>query len=279
MRRFVHFVDNSESETTTDRYYKIRPLMEKIRERCLELDGDEEKYSIDETMVPYKGKKAGGLRQFMKDKPSRWGFKMFVRSGTSGMIYDFMPCSGDSTFDRVQFSTKEENFLFSEKCIVALAKTIPNPPLHALYFDNFYSSIRLMLHLRNHYGLLSLGTFRPNRTEGANTKFVTDRELVKRGRGSYDELVHESRKDSATGIYVCGLKTSRIYKEMGERRKSEERRSMSQSNLRVQLLHGWCRSWRYAVCTISYTLAVSSVLHADLRVFDGCCPRELLVVI
>ena len=46
--------------------------------------------SVDEMMVPYKGKKAGNLRQYLNKKPKKWGFKFFVLSGVSGMVYDFL---------------------------------------------------------------------------------------------------------------------------------------------------------------------------------------------
>ncbi|CAF4773039.1 unnamed protein product [Pieris macdunnoughi] len=45
-------------------------------------------------MIPYKGRKAGNRKQYMKDKPSKWGFKNYVRAGVSGMIYDFILYAG-----------------------------------------------------------------------------------------------------------------------------------------------------------------------------------------
>jgi len=107
-----------------DRFFKIRPLIEKIRQVCLSIP-EEGKFSIDEMMIAYKGKKAGSLRQ---EKPIRWGFKFFVRAGTSGIIYDFLPFSGENTFDKIQFTRKElEKFTFSSFCVLALCKTIKNP--------------------------------------------------------------------------------------------------------------------------------------------------------
>lgn len=64
----------------SDRYFKIRPVMEKIRQNCLKTE-EEEQYSIDEMMMPYKGKKAGNRRQYLPNKPKKWGFKNFVRAG------------------------------------------------------------------------------------------------------------------------------------------------------------------------------------------------------
>lgn len=66
IRRFLHFADNSLEDT--DRYYKVRPIAEKIRKNCL-LQENENKFSIDEMMIAYKGRKAGNRKQYMKDKP------------------------------------------------------------------------------------------------------------------------------------------------------------------------------------------------------------------
>jgi hypothetical protein len=47
--------------------------------------------AIYEMMVPYKGTRAGNLRQYIQDKPHKWGFNIFVRAGISGIFYDFLP--------------------------------------------------------------------------------------------------------------------------------------------------------------------------------------------
>ncbi|CAG9563425.1 unnamed protein product [Danaus chrysippus] len=77
--RFLHFADNSLEDT--DRYYKVRPIAEKIRKNCL-LQENENKFSIDEMTIAYKGRKAGNRKQYMKDKPNKWGFKNYVRGGS-----------------------------------------------------------------------------------------------------------------------------------------------------------------------------------------------------
>lgn len=66
IRRFLHFVDNT--EVTDDRYFKLRPLLEKVRRNCLQFE-EECDFSIDEMMVAYKGTRAGNRRQYMPKKP------------------------------------------------------------------------------------------------------------------------------------------------------------------------------------------------------------------
>lgn len=61
-------------------------------------------------MVPYKGTRAGSRRQYLPKKPKKWGFKIFVRAGVSGLIYDFIPYAGEDTF-RGRCFTDYENSL------------------------------------------------------------------------------------------------------------------------------------------------------------------------
>lgn len=58
----------------------------------------ETRFSIDEMIVPYKGKKVGNRKQYIKNKPRKWGFKIFVRAGTTGFVYDFLIYGGEDTF-------------------------------------------------------------------------------------------------------------------------------------------------------------------------------------
>lgn len=68
LSRFIHFQDNQTSDPTQDRLCKVTPVLEHIRKKCLEIES-ENKFSIDEMMVPYKGTKAGSLRQYLPSKP------------------------------------------------------------------------------------------------------------------------------------------------------------------------------------------------------------------
>ena len=48
---------------------------------------------IDEQIVPSKTKRSG-IRQCNPKEPVKWGFKMFVKVGTSGIVYNFFLHSG-----------------------------------------------------------------------------------------------------------------------------------------------------------------------------------------
>ncbi|KAI8437381.1 hypothetical protein MSG28_011717 [Choristoneura fumiferana] len=111
-------------------------FLEKIRKNCLAQER-ETKFSIDEMMKPYKGKKAGNRRQYMKDKPTKWGFKNYVRAGVSGMIYDFILYGAEDTFRGYTFTEKEASVGFGAQIVLALCKSIKKKPA-TVYCDNFF---------------------------------------------------------------------------------------------------------------------------------------------
>lgn len=130
-------------------------------------------------MIPYKGKKAGSKRQYIKSKPKKWGFKFFIRAGVNGCIYDFLPYGSDSTFNNIHFNDVEHKYFgLGPKVVLALSSTIPNKPLSTMHFDNFFTTPELIHHLRKEYGILSLGTVRQNRLR--NSPLLDNKKLKKK---------------------------------------------------------------------------------------------------
>ncbi|KAK0147717.1 PiggyBac transposable element-derived protein 3 [Merluccius polli] len=84
----IHFQDNLNvsEDAKKDKVWKLRPWLEKLRQRFLCIP-PEECHAVDEIMVPFKGK--SHLRCYMPGKPHKWGFKMWGRAGQSGYLYDF----------------------------------------------------------------------------------------------------------------------------------------------------------------------------------------------
>lgn len=193
IRRFLRFCDNSlyDPLTEIDRFFKIRPFVEKLRENFLKIE-PENNYSVDEMMIPHKGKRCGSIKQYMPKKPKKWGFKVFVRCGTSGIAYDFILYGGESTFFDKTFSpTEEALFGVSAKFVVALCQTIQNIPA-AVYCDNFFTSLELIEYLREEKGILCVGTINQNRLR--NLQFTSDKELMKKGRGSFEQYSDNKNK-------------------------------------------------------------------------------------
>ena len=66
---------------------KILPLHQHMKAKCKELYQPLQQVSINKRMVESKARTK--FRQYMKDKPSKWGFKYWVISDPSAYTYDF----------------------------------------------------------------------------------------------------------------------------------------------------------------------------------------------
>nr|CAI5853808.1 unnamed protein product [Callosobruchus analis] len=204
LRRFIHFQDNN-LDTQGDPLFKIRPLLEKVRQNCSKIK-PENMFSIDEMMVAYKGSKAESIRQYVPKKPKKWGFKMFVRAGVSGIVYDFLLYTGAKTFDNIEFTDIENSFDLGGKVVLALCKAIETKQDTTVYFDNFFTSLDLLVFLKREFGLSSLGIIRSNGLKGCILE--NDKSLLRKGRGSLDYKV-----DNHAGVAVVKRADSKYIKE------------------------------------------------------------------
>ena len=95
--RYIHFNDNSQMKPRDDPEYdpifKVSPLLNRIR-AAMSVVEQEEMHSIDEQIIPFKGRSR--YKQYMKNKPHKWRFKVFARAGVSGLVYDFVLYTGKS---------------------------------------------------------------------------------------------------------------------------------------------------------------------------------------
>jgi len=145
LTRYIHFNDNSKAVTNRedqnyDRYFKVCPLLNLLREACLKIE-PEEKTSIDEQIIQYEGRNS--LRQYLPKKPQKWGFKVLARCGVSGITYDF--CLYDGKGPTVEQSCGYQPGDF----VVKLCETLAKGKSFKVYFDNC-SVIKTLLHTRCH---------------------------------------------------------------------------------------------------------------------------------
>ena len=163
LRRIVHFNDNSQIHTTIDRFYKIRPILTKIRNSFLSVT-QTPKQSVDEVMVGFKGKTAGNLRQYIKTKPTKWGYKLFCRASDDGFIHDMIIYQGKTTFPAhpEPLEEAEKAMPMSNQVVSVLARSMSPKRLRAIYADNFFTSINLVRHLQS-LNCRYTGTARENR--------------------------------------------------------------------------------------------------------------------
>ena len=184
IKRFLHFNNNNDmklaGEAGFDKLFKIRPVLDKIRNQLL-LVPKEEHLVVDEQIIPTKCHHH--LKQYNPAKPHKWGFKNFVLSGVSGFSYDF------DIFAGAQSDTYPEgapNLGVSGNVVSRLSATVPKGKNYKLFFDNWFNSPNLEVYLMKN-GILALGTVRINRVP--NSKMPTEKELKSQGRGSMVEKV------------------------------------------------------------------------------------------
>ena len=87
LKRYLHFVDNNSQSANGNRFFKLRSVLDVLQERFLEAVTPEEFHSIDEQIIPFKGRHSS--KQYIPKKPKPWGFKVWVRAGSSGYTYRF----------------------------------------------------------------------------------------------------------------------------------------------------------------------------------------------
>lgn len=186
IRQFLHFNNNElhlpRDHENHDRLHKLRPLIDHLNNKFSSV-ALEAKLSIDEQLCSTK------LRHFMKQylpmKPHKWGFKLFVLCGISGFAYFFEVYSGQENSEIRRLIT-EPDLGACANIVVRLARIIPKNLSYQLFFDNYYTTLDVLVYLAEN-GILSMGTVRRNRVP--NCKLPTEKDLKKEMRGTSYEFV------------------------------------------------------------------------------------------
>lgn len=159
IKKYLSFQDESQrkrkGEAGYDPLFRIRTLANKLNER-FDFVPKTARLCVDEQMCSTKTKHH--LRQYMPNKPHKWGVKLFVLCDSNGYAYRFEIYNGAG--DNVILPDTPDLGATSN-IVIRLSQTIPNFVHHILYFDNFYTSLPLLVYLRAR-GIYSLGTVRGN---------------------------------------------------------------------------------------------------------------------
>lgn len=156
IRSNLHFCNNAEVRDTNspnyDRAYKIRPVMEHLNSSFQNALNNTKEQSIDEHMIKFKGHNV--MKQYIKNKPVKWGFKLWCRcDATTGYLFEFDLYTGKRT-------TRSEYGL-GESVVLQLTKKLEGLGCE-IYIDNFFNSPMLQYTLIDQ-NTMACGTVRSNR--------------------------------------------------------------------------------------------------------------------
>ena len=175
---FLHVVTKEEEASlSSHKLKKILPLHDVIKKKCLELYQPLQQLSVDERMM--KSKARTQFRQYIRNKPTKWGYKYWILADPTGYTVDFdIYCGTDQ-----QSSGKGLGY------DVVAKLTLPFQfQGYQVFCDTFYSSSSLFGHLLEK-GIAATGTVRTNRVgvpkEVQHVKEVLDKKHVQRGTGFY----------------------------------------------------------------------------------------------
>ncbi|XDV17603.1 hypothetical protein PO909_023437 [Leuciscus waleckii] len=147
--------DSKKGTSDHDPLFRLKPLMTEIKAACKSFYQPNKNLVIDERMVATKAKT--GMTQYIKDKPTKWGFKLFILADSSnGYTSSFTMYTGKAKFPT--------GFGLSYDAVVGvLDKPYLGSGYH-IYCDNFYTSPQLFRHLSSLH-FRACGTYREGRKE------------------------------------------------------------------------------------------------------------------
>ncbi|XP_060863344.1 piggyBac transposable element-derived protein 4-like [Metopolophium dirhodum] len=132
----IHFNDNQllpkRGEANYDKLYKIRPLLDYIGQNFFNSYRPHRDVAVDEAMVKFKGRST--LKQYMKDKPVKRGYKVWMLCDSSGYNLKFEVYTGKKE------GTVEAGL--GGRVVLDLCKELENKN-HVVYMDNFFSNNQL----------------------------------------------------------------------------------------------------------------------------------------
>lgn len=134
-----------------DKLYKLRPFLNGISHNFTSFYKLHNTISIDESMICFKGRSS--IRQYMPNKPIKWGYKVWTRADASGYIDEFQIYTG-----KVNGNAEKQ---LGPRVIKDLTRSLVGKN-YFVYFDNFFTSLPLLRELKKD-NINATGTIRKGR--------------------------------------------------------------------------------------------------------------------
>ncbi|KAF0750550.1 Uncharacterized protein FWK35_00017276 [Aphis craccivora] len=133
IRRFLHFNNNHtmfyKDNPSFDRLHKIRPLIEHLNTKYSSVQCNQY-LSVDEQLCATKARSY--LKQYLPDKPHKWGYKLFVLCDDDGFSYKFEIVTGQENWEKFRLPN-EPDLGASSNVVVILTRNVPKNKNHKLY--------------------------------------------------------------------------------------------------------------------------------------------------
>lgn len=226
IKQNIHLSDNDQLNKD-DKFSKIRPLVDILNKKNLQWGIFSFSLSIDEQMVPYFGRHS--CKMFIKAKPVRFGYKLWCLCSSDGYLFYTLPYAGAQ-------NKKYSELGLGGDVVMNLLSVVKNPLHHQIFFDNFFSSYKLFLHLKNK-GFFAVGTIRENRTNNCPIENCKS-SFTKNERGTYVSAYDKHSKisvvrwnDNST-VTVCSniYNVEPLHKVKRYDRKEKKEKYVSQPN-------------------------------------------------
>lgn len=182
--RFLHCQDNTLLDQN-NKMWKLQPLISKIKGNLLKHFVPEQNLSYDESMVKYYGKHS--CKQFIRNKPIRFGYKIWCLCNSEGYLLNFQIYQGKNVNSNTEY---QKIFGKSTAPLLEMIDDFPPEtkklPFH-FFFDNLFTSLNLLSFLReNQYG--GTGTMRSNRLS-KSFPLQSQKDFEKTDRGTYESVI------------------------------------------------------------------------------------------
>ena len=179
-------LDVPDEMKAVDRLWKVRPIMDRVRVRCLQQDRCRD-VSVDEQMISFSG--ASPACRYVPNKLNPIGFKKFVLASSTGIVLDFIVDQGVATYHVIP---DEFRVGVGGAVIAHLAESLHRGS--QLYCDRYFTSLPLIDYMLKEHGVHVTGTVMKNRIPTEIRQLSDDRELVRKGRRSCELTVRKDNK-------------------------------------------------------------------------------------